>query len=174
MNATTLGRRTYLPGDEGELERLHVLLDHATDRVSRVFLVSAADERIEVPAAVSEALRQLVDGMLSGQAVTIQLQARVLTTQQAADLLGVSRPTFVKLLDQGEIPFERVGTTHRRVALEDVLRYAEQRRQAQYEAIMATSIDDEEDLEDVLADLREARSRVAARRRAPRADSPEI
>jgi excisionase family DNA binding protein len=90
----------------------------------------------------------------------------VVTTQQAADLLGVSRPTLIKLLDSEQIPYERINT-HRRVQLRDLLTYREQRRAAQYAALEATSspIDDEDDAATVLADLREARKVIAQRRR---------
>ncbi len=67
-----------------------------------------------------QVLRSVVEALASGQAVTIAPLHQRLTTQEAADLLGVSRPTLVKLLETGEIPFEQPGR-HRRVRLVDVL-----------------------------------------------------
>lgn len=63
---------------------------------------------------------------------------------------------MIKLLDEGQIPFERVGT-HRRVRLPHLLAYRERRRAEQYAALEATavSIDDEEDLDSVITRLRQ-------------------
>ena len=81
-----------------------------------------------------------------------------LTTQQAADLLGVSRPTVVRLITDGTLPAERIGNRHR-LLLDDVLAYREERRNRQYEALAATAvdIDAEDDLEVLRQRLREAR-----------------
>jgi len=121
------------------------------------YFLSGADsgEQVEIPAEVHQVLQQVVEAMRQGLAVTIVPQTMVLTTQQAADLLGVSRPTLIKLLGDNKIPYERIGT-HRRIQLRDLLTYRDQRRAAQYAALEATSssIDDEEDVETVLASLR--------------------
>ena len=88
-----------------------------------------------------------------------------LTTQQAADLLGVSRPTVVRLINDDVLPAERIGNRHR-LLLEDVLAYREERRKRQYDALATTiEIDSDDNPETIRKQLREARRVVAARRR---------
>ena len=89
-------------------------------------LVGPDGERVVLPEEVFEVFRGVVDAMSQGQAVVVAPVHQRLTTQQAADLLGMSRPTFVKLLDAGEIPHDR-PRRHRRVRLDDLLAYAERR-----------------------------------------------
>jgi len=166
---------TYLPAtdDTRELAQVHDFLaaHEAANRgvvPPRYFLAGAKPgDQVEVPEEVHRLLRKVVDALANGLAVTVAPQSTTLTTQQSADLLGVTRPTVVKILDRGDIPFERVGT-HRRVLLADVLAYRQVRRAAQYAALEATAVDldDEDDAQAVLDELREARREVAKRRRA--------
>ncbi|HEC08729.1 MAG TPA: helix-turn-helix domain-containing protein [Acidimicrobiales bacterium] len=65
---------------------------------------------------------------------TVELFAFIDATREAADLLGISRPTFVKLLEDGEMPYEQPGR-HRRVLLSDVLAYRQRRSVQAREAL---------------------------------------
>jgi excisionase family DNA binding protein len=122
------------------------------------------DDRVELPAELYHLLRQVVEALRSGLGVTIRPENATLTTQQAADLLGVSRPTLVRLLDQEVIPYERANS-HRKILLRDLLAYRDERREQQYAALDATVVDDEnDDLDAMLTRAREARKAVGRRR----------
>ena len=74
-------------------------------------------------------LVEVAHAMRAGKAITVAPVDQSLTTQEAANFLGISRPTLVKLLESGEIPFERPGAgRHRRVRLQDVVAYQERKR----------------------------------------------
>jgi excisionase family DNA binding protein len=114
-----------------EVKKLDQLLETAT---SAKLLVGSAEETIELPGAVFQLLRQIVHQIGEGKMAIIQEVDEILTTQEAADLLYVSRPYLIKLLEQGEIPFTKVGL-HRRIRFQDVVTYQEQRKQEQREAL---------------------------------------
>lgn len=174
MSTVELRQETYLPKADGSqgIAKMHdfLMAREAAGRgeVAPRYLLAGpvAGEQVEMPEEVYRVLRQVIEAMSQGLAVTVVPQSQTLTTQQAAELLGVSRPTLIKLLETGRIPFERVGA-HRRVLLRDALAYREQRREEQYRALEATAvdIDDDDNVESVLASLREARRQVAAQSR---------
>jgi excisionase family DNA binding protein len=122
MTASTL-EHTVLPPTE-PLDELVAMLRTASAAEPSTTLSGPNGQHLILPAEVFEVLRDIVEAMAAGQAVTIAPVHQRLTTQEAADLLGVSRPTLVKLLEAGDMPFEQPGR-HRRVRLADVLAYRE-------------------------------------------------
>ena len=90
-------------------------------------LLGPDGERLDLPAEVFEILREVVEALSQGLAITIAPHQMILSTSEAADILGVSRPTLVRLLESGDIPFDQ-PSRHRRVRLADVLAYRERSR----------------------------------------------
>lgn len=97
------------------------------------FLVAGERKTLKLPAMALKMLAETMVHLARGNAVTIAPVHMELTTQQAADILGVSRPYLVKLLEEGKIPFRRPHN-HRRVRLQELLEFKERedalRRQA--------------------------------------------
>ena len=90
-------------------------------------LLGPDGEQVPLPAEIYRVLRQVVDVMRQGKATLVAPQGLLLTTQEAADFLGVSRPTLVKLLEDGAIAFEKPNR-HRRVRLQDLIDFQQRRR----------------------------------------------
>ena len=80
------------------------------------------ERSIELPIGAVSLLAHALEAMAAGRGVTLVPEHAELTTVQAADVLNVSRPHLIKLLDEKAIPHRRVGT-HRRVRMEDVMAY---------------------------------------------------
>ncbi len=97
-------------------------------------LVSATGEEIELPQPVFHLLSQLVHDLAQGNSVTIVPVHKELTTQEAADILNVSRQYLVELLEAGVIPFTLVGT-HRRICFGDLMDYKERRDASRREGL---------------------------------------
>lgn len=92
----------------------------------RVNQIGKGETTIELPPAVSKIVLDLLLLISKGEAVTLVPFGAELTTQQAADLLNVSRPFLVKLIEEGEIPHHKVGT-HRRIRAKDLFKYKQRR-----------------------------------------------
>jgi excisionase family DNA binding protein len=89
---------------------------------------------VDLPDSIMDVLVQVAEAMRAGLAVTVAPQHLSLSTQEAADLLGVSRMTLVRLLEAGQIPFDRPGR-HRRVRMVDVLEYRRRQRHRAEQAL---------------------------------------
>lgn len=79
-------------------------------------------QAFDLPAAAAQLLLRLMTDMAAGHAVAIIPIHAELTTQQAADLLGVSRPFIIKQIENGSLPHRKVGT-HRRIVFKDLMDY---------------------------------------------------
>lgn len=108
-----------------------------------VHLFDSRGNRLELPEPLRDLLMQGIHELRRGNRVSLLPFGRLLTTQQAAELLGMSRPYLVKLLEAGELPFEMVGT-HRRLRLEDVLRFRRTRSERRRAALRELSHDADE------------------------------
>lgn len=112
----------------------HALAPYAkTDRPVKVRIVEGLNEQaLELPAGAVALLMDVLEAMAAGRGFTLIPENAELTTVQAADILNVSRPYLIKLLEEGQIPHRKVGK-HRRVLMEDVMAYKardDQERQA--------------------------------------------
>lgn len=114
------------------------------ERNDRAALVGLDGAQIVLPVEVYEVLRDVVTAMANGQAITIAPHDTILTTQEAANLLGISRPTLVRLLEAGEIPFTQPGR-HRRVSLADLIAYQRRVRTSRRKTLDAMTNEAAED-----------------------------
>ena len=131
-------RSFFLPGERQDLFK--DLLSHLrpepepTTPPLAPALVGPKGEHIALPREVFDVLCVVVELMAEGRAITLAPVHQRLTTQEAADLLGISRQAFLDVLKAGEVGFETIGR-HRRVLLTDVLEYKEQRSRRRRESL---------------------------------------
>ncbi|KGA35842.1 helix-turn-helix domain-containing protein [Pectobacterium brasiliense] len=90
--------------------------------------------RIELPTSALTLLMSILGELAAGNAVQIVPVQAELTTQEAANILNVSRPHMVKLLEEGHLPFHKTGR-HRRVLFADLMQYKEQRENESMQAM---------------------------------------
>ena len=120
-------------------------LTQAGDTVLRVQAATAgrAPRSFDLPPVVARLLMDILWEIAEGHAVTLVRFNQQITTQQAADLLNVSRPFVVGMIERGELPVRMVGN-QRRLPLKDVLAYRETNRAKRREALREmTELDQE-------------------------------
>lgn len=129
MNTLSLEHKTLIAPTETEASlaketsrRLAALLSDQGEYRIQLLEDDHPTETLAIPASALRLLAQILAEMAQGNAVTVTPIHAELSTQQAADLLNVSRPFLVQLLEKGEIPFHKVGA-HRRIRFTDLLAY---------------------------------------------------
>lgn len=85
-------------------------------------LDASKEETLRIPAPAVKMLVRILEEMARGNAVTLTPIHAELTTQEAADMLNISRPSLIQLLDEGKIEYRKVGT-HRRIRFETLMSY---------------------------------------------------
>lgn len=105
--------------------------------------IEETSEKIKIPLSALRLLGDILKAMGQGKLISIVPVATEVTTQAAAEILGCSRPHLVKLLEDGMIPFTKVGK-HRRIQFADIVKYKEQMKEKQKQNIIDIMNSDEE------------------------------
>ncbi len=127
INESRVGPSDIAPEEQSRLDRM--LLGDV-----RPVLLTKSGDVIELPKALNDLFVSVVQAMKKKQAVFLMHEDEAFTTQAAANFLGVSRQFFVRLLDDGQLPFHHVGT-HRRVFFKDLVTYQRKRSQKRLAAL---------------------------------------
>lgn len=161
---------TYFPDDGDQLAEVADFLDAYREKTGKgtepQFFLSGSgrEDHIQLPANLYEILVSAVHSLRNGMAGTIHPTSLTITTQDAAELLGVSRPTVVRLIESGRLPAQKVHR-HRRIQLTDVIEYRDEHRDRQLNFIAETS---SADTPPSAEEYREVRAAVVRRRREAR------
>jgi excisionase family DNA binding protein len=131
---STIENTVISDAPKAEVEQLRQLLGDRQASAAR------GPRSIKLPERSYRLLMRIIDDLAEGKAVSITTAAQEMTTQQAANFLGVSRQFLVRLLDDGQIPFHRAGT-HRRVYFQDMISYRNVRDRRRHVAIVEMAKD---------------------------------
>lgn len=132
MATSTLDPITLPPAQEEQVSELHRILQKEG---SARLVGKGGEPAIPLPDAIYSLLLEIMSLMEQGKAISIVPFTQEISTQQAAEILKVSRPYLVKLLESGKIQFHKTGT-HRRILLRDLMEYKQQRDGDRHAAIV--------------------------------------
>jgi len=121
---TTASLIVQPPKNKEELNEIIELVKNISN-MEKFIMTKADGESIELPQVVSQVLYEIITILSQGGSMTIIPMDKELTTQQAADILNVSRPYLVKLLENDIIPYHKTGT-HRKILMKDLIEYKHQ------------------------------------------------
>lgn len=152
-----------VPHDTDELGKVLSFIEahevhHGADEP--VFFLSGAGEhdRVELTEQIYEILSRVVQALSRGQSISIFTRDQEISTQQAAEILGLSRPTVVRLIADGELSAHVPGAVRRKLRLADVLAYGEELRDRRNQFITDSSAEfegvDEREVVELLAEVR--------------------
>jgi excisionase family DNA binding protein len=116
----------YAPTEQAEISAFGKAIESARSYGK----ITAGGSEIHVPESIFKVLAQVIPLLVSDQAVSIVPVGHLLTTQQAAELLNISRPYLIKLIDQGKIACTKQSDkpgSHRRISFEDLMVYKHKR-----------------------------------------------
>lgn len=117
-----------------ELESVRNLMELFLNDTRPPALVDERGQRTDLPKPVYELLVKVATAMQEGKVITLVPETQELTTQATANLLGVSRPHVVKLIEEGQLPCHKVGG-HRRIRMKDLLAFQRLRDQSRSDAL---------------------------------------
>jgi excisionase family DNA binding protein len=128
-------------------EKSHEALSQILERVHSSMTeieIEETKEKLQIPSRALELLNEILKAMSQGKPISIVPVATEVTTQKAAEILGCSRPHLVKLLENGELDFIKVGR-HRRIKFEDVVSY-KQKMKAEQKSLLIEMMNSDEEL----------------------------
>jgi|SRR5699024_273572 len=134
MSPAILTRGSLVVDDELKEQAITAINDLGDERIVELKLVTATGHEFLVGASASKLVFDVLARVAQGGSLSIHTAPEILTTSAAADILGVSRTTVMKLIRSGELPYEMAGS-HHRVRHTDVMRIKAKRDEEQRAAI---------------------------------------
>ena len=141
MSTDALGQTVLPPEDLEAMLDLSRFLDRHPEPAA---LVGPDGQTVPLPLEAFRVLVAVAAAMREGKAITVAPIDQLLTTQEAADYLGISRPTLVRILERGDLPMEKPGR-HRFVRLRDLVAFRERERSERRQALAEMQRQGQED-----------------------------